>query len=50
MANPDSRMTAQERRLTIRAADRAPRAQIDGHTRIEVDLVATVRDTQPRGG
>jgi len=28
---------------------RAPRARIDGHTRIEVGFVATLTDTHPRG-
>jgi len=39
-----------ERRLTPRAADRAPRAQIGGQTRIEVGSVARLRNTHPRGG
>jgi hypothetical protein len=37
-------------RRTPRAADRAARAQIDGHTRIEVGPVATLTVTHPRGG
>ena len=37
-------------RLTMRAADRAPRARIDDHTRIEVGFVATLTVPQPRGG
>ena len=39
-----------ERRLTPRAADRAPRVQIGGQTRIEVGSVARLRNTHPRGG
>lgn len=38
------------RRLAIRAADRAPRVQIDGYTRIEIGCVARLRDTHLRGG
>jgi len=37
-------------RRTMRAANRAARARIGGHTRIEVGLVATVTDMPPRGG
>jgi len=39
-----------ERRLIPRAADRAPRAQIGGHTRIEIGSVARLTTPHPRGG
>ena len=44
MANPDSRMTAQGWRLAKRAADRAPRAKIDGHPVVYAFLYCSATD------